>query len=75
MLLSLAVENSTREEEGELQELYQEVENRIEGVVTDRSSPQTLTIKARVLGDSGFFIGDEAWLGPLFVLLLLERSF
>ena len=35
MLLSLAVENSTREEEGELQELYQEVEDRIEGVVTD----------------------------------------
>ena len=35
MLLSLAVENSTREKEGELQELCQEVEDRIECVVTD----------------------------------------
>ena len=38
MLLSLAVENNTWEEEGELQELYQEVEDRIEGVVIDWSS-------------------------------------
>ena len=35
MLLNLAVENFTWEEGGELQELYQEVEDRIEGVVTD----------------------------------------
>ena len=35
MLLSLAVENSAWGEEVELQELYQEVEDRIEGVVTD----------------------------------------